>query len=208
MPSLNLCWFGILASYLAAARTLPSIPIGKGGICYFVDANCGQDNWSGKVMVPMADGSDGPLRTIQVGYDRLRPGDTLYIREGLYRQTVRMYKAGSEFTSIVMKAFPGDEGRVILSGADMVTNWYRCTDPCSCCGNPSWRNIYYTDLDMDVRQVFQNGIRLRPSRYPEHGWLYPTSVLPDEARTVFYNVKLGLPDGYLDGSTCNIRTAA
>lgn len=62
-----------------------------------------------------SDGSQGaPLRTIQVGVDRAKAGDIVYINAGTYYETVKMNVAGQSGKPIVLSAAPGALGLVRL----------------------------------------------------------------------------------------------
>ena len=154
------------------------------------------------------DGSDGnpgtearPWKTIGRGVQSLQPGDTLLIKAGTYRETVTMHRSGTQANPIRIRAYPGDEGKVIINAAEPVTNWRKCTGPGDCAGNPYWENIYVADVAalvqshpdsaFAVRQVFQHGELLKRSRYPDRGWSYPTSV-PDQ-QTVFTDSSVSKP---------------
>src|SRR5688572_9177940 len=86
-----------------------------------------------------SDGSAGtslsaPFRTIQRAANVAEPGDTVLIRAGTYRETVRPARSGNSFERISFKNYNGE--RVVVSGADVVSNWshhddavYRATQP-------------------------------------------------------------------------------
>lgn len=62
-----------------------------------------------------------PWRTIQHGVDGLKPGDTLLIGAGLYRERVELKAGGTEKSPITISAMPG--AHVVVSGADRLTGW-------------------------------------------------------------------------------------
>ena len=66
-----------------------------------------------------------PWKTIGRGTQSLQPGDTLLIRAGTYRETVILRRSGTEAEPIRIRAYPGDEGKVIINAAEPVTNWRR-----------------------------------------------------------------------------------
>ncbi|MEE9366387.1 MAG: right-handed parallel beta-helix repeat-containing protein, partial [Dehalococcoidales bacterium] len=167
-----------------------------------------------------SDGNPGtearPWKTIGRGVQSLQPGDTLLIKAGTYRETVILHRSGTQANPIRIRAYPGDEGKVIINAAEPVTNWRKCTGPGDCAGNPYWEHIYVADVAalvqshpdsaFAIRQVFQHGELLNRSRYPDRGWSYPTSV-PDQ-QTVFTDSSVSKPDRYFNGSVCHIKTAA
>ncbi|HRJ73907.1 MAG TPA: hypothetical protein PLS03_16910, partial [Terrimicrobiaceae bacterium] len=67
---------------------------------YFVDARTGDD---------AADGAkDRPWRTIQHAMDRLRPGDTLYLRAGTYFENVYCSIQGTAEKPVTIRSYPGE----------------------------------------------------------------------------------------------------
>ena len=68
--------------------------------------------------VALATGTEErPWRTIQRGVDALKPGDTLLIGPGTYRERVEIKRGGSSPSSpVTIAALPG--ARVVVSGAD------------------------------------------------------------------------------------------
>jgi len=80
------------------------------------------------VAVTGDDAHDGtaaaPLRSIQRAADRARPGDTVTVHAGVYRESVRPPRGGeSDSKRIVYRAAPGE--RVEIKGSEVVTNWTR-----------------------------------------------------------------------------------
>ena len=70
------------------------------GPAYYVDSKKGDD---------ANDGSrDNPWKTIQHGVNHLEPGDTLYLREGIYHESVYLTKSGKEGAPILIAAYPGE----------------------------------------------------------------------------------------------------
>ncbi len=168
-----------------------------------------------------------PWKTIGKATGLVRPGDTVYIKAGVYRETIVLSKSGTSTTAytrdgwvtttspITIAAYPGHEGKVIINAAEPVTNWRKCTGPQDCAGNPNWSHIYWADVaglvaahpdqDFAIRQVFQNGQRLPRSRFPDTGWSYPTTVV--NPKTTFSDSTLSMPEGYFNGAVCHIKTA-
>jgi parallel beta-helix repeat protein len=168
-----------------------------------------------------------PWKTIGKATGLLQPGDTVYIKAGVYRETIVLSRSGTSTTAytrdgwvtttspITIAAYPGHEGKVIINAAEPVTNWRKCTGPQDCAGNPNWSHIYWADVaglvaahpdqDFAIRQVFQHGERLPRSRYPDTRWSYPTTVV--DPRTTFSDSTLSKPAGYFNGAVCHIKTA-
>ena len=64
---------------------------------------------------------DEPFRTIQKAATVALAGYTVYIRGGIYRETVTPANQGTAEAPIVFQAYNGEE--VIISGGDLVTGW-------------------------------------------------------------------------------------
>jgi len=176
---------------------------------YYVDAGHG----AARDTNPGTDAQ--PFKTISKATPQLQPGDTLYVKAGIYRETILLTKSGTPTNPITIGAYPGHEGKVIINAAEPVMRWHKCTGPDECAGNPYWEHIYVTDVVAQVqshpddafaiRQVFQNGQRLKRSRYPNEGWNYPSRIL--DRRTIFSDSSLSKPAGYFTGAVCHIKTA-
>lgn len=72
-----------------------------------------------------ADGSAGaPLRTIGRAAELVRPGGTVRVHEGVYREWVRPRHGGfSESRRVTFEAAPGEH--VVITGSEPVTDWQR-----------------------------------------------------------------------------------
>jgi len=156
-----------------------------------------------------------PWKTIGKATGLLRPGDTVLVRAGVYRELVILSQSGTAASPITIAAYPGDEGKVIINAAEPVTRWRKCASADECSGNPNWSHIYYADVanavaahpdkDFAIRQVFQNGELLPRSRYPDTRWSYPTTV--SNPKTTFSDSTLSKPAGYFNGAVCHIKIA-
>ncbi len=156
-----------------------------------------------------------PWKTIGKATGLLKPGDTVFVKAGVYRELVILSKSGTATQPITIAAFPGDEGKAIINAAEPVKTWYKCTGPDECNGNPNWSHIYWADVaslvaahpdtNFAVRQVFQHGQRLPRSRYPDTRWSYPTTVT--DPKTTFSDGTLSKPAGYFNDAVCHIKTA-
>ena len=117
---------------------------------YYVDINSG-NNSSG-------DGSIGsPWETIQYAADQMASADICWIREGIYREKVTP-KDGQTFQAY------SDE-KVVLSGCDIVSSEWSVHDG----------EIYKTNIETKVLQLFTDGVRVNIARYPnEDGNMFTT----------------------------------
>jgi hypothetical protein len=89
-------------------RPLPEVSkraLGK-TLGFFVDPLQGRDDAAGN--------AKAPWRTINRALEHLSPGDTLYLRGGIYREQVYCAIAGKPGAPITIRAYPGE--RVIIDG--------------------------------------------------------------------------------------------
>jgi len=117
---------------------------------YHVDGGAGQDANDGRT-------ESTAWATIQRAADVLQPGQTVCIRAGVYRETVRPPRGGQPGARITFRAAPGDDGRVVISGADPLTGWVAD-------GN-DWRWDWSPGSDWDVQADGSFGL----IRDPNHG---------------------------------------
>ena len=115
---------------------------------YYVATN-GSDNSAGTL--------DDPFRTIQEAADRAGPGDTVFIRGGTYRETVRPSRSGSAGAPVTFRPY-GNES-VTVSGADVVSGWSD-HDGKVYQARQSW------DLGAGENQVFVDGRMMIEARWP------------------------------------------
>ncbi len=94
------------------------------------------------------DGDDGnpglryrPFRTISRAVSSVQPGDTVLIRKGIYRESVKIKTDGRADARIIIKNYPGE--KPVIDGSEPITGWRRCTSARDCDGNDHWANIYY-----------------------------------------------------------------
>ena len=104
-----------------------------------------------------ADGSAGtPYRTVAEGLKTAGPGDTVVVRAGLYRESVRV-PGGEAGRPVTLKAAPGE--RVILSGAVAVSGW-----------KPKGEGVYTALLDFRPERLLLGRETLPVARMPDDGW--------------------------------------
>src|ERR1035437_9563334 len=70
--------------------------------------------------------SNQPWRTITHAAEKVRAGDLVVIRSGLYRERVVVETGGRPGAPIRFEAAPGEQ--VVLTGADQFVDWRRKTD--------------------------------------------------------------------------------
>lgn len=98
-----------LAQFASAAELLPMRPLPEpsarplshgDGRAFFVDAQTGQDSAAGS--------ETEPWRTINHAASRLAAGDTLYLRSGVYYESVDLLRSGIEGRPITIRSYPGE----------------------------------------------------------------------------------------------------
>ena len=66
---------------------------------------------------------DQPFKTLGRAVQGLRPGITLIIKAGIYREVLSLSTDGTADNPIVVRAYPGDEGNVVIRGSDVIKGW-------------------------------------------------------------------------------------
>jgi len=117
---------------------------------YYV-SNTGADNAPGTEPRPFA--------TLGKACSVLQPGDTCYLRGGVYREVLRPVRSGKPGKPIIFTKYRDE--RVILSGADPIAGWRREAD-----------GVYSAPMPWtmpDGNQVFFNGEMLVEACWPNPG---------------------------------------
>lgn len=131
---------------------------GAKGADFYVSPD-GNDKWSGRLPVSRSDGGDGPLATLKRACEVVGPGDTCFIRKGVYRETLRPARSGKSAQIITFRNYKDE--RAIISGADRVTGW-----------QPGPAGVYTAVISWDLKdrnQLFANGRILTEARWPDIG---------------------------------------
>jgi len=92
--------------WLACWAALPTLAVGT----EYAVAPGGSDDAPGTL--------DAPLRTIQKAADVMEPGDTCYVRAGVYHESVELRRSGRPDAPIRFAAYPGEV--VVLDGAELI----------------------------------------------------------------------------------------
>jgi hypothetical protein len=93
-----------------------------------------------------------PWCTAIKGFSSAKPGDTVYFRQGVYRQSETIgewyfSKEADENHRLTFKGYQGEE--VIITPQKLRNDpsyWTQCISQADCDNNPNWENIYSTDL--------------------------------------------------------------
>ncbi len=111
-----------------------------------------------------------PWQTITKAAASLVPGDTVLVKPSVYREGVVLRVSGEEGKPITFRALRSrPEERVVLSGADVVSGWERCTEQIAH-GNPNHARICYADIDWTPTRLVEDGATLPTAREPNEGW--------------------------------------
>ena len=139
-----------------------------------------------------------PFRTIQRAANVARPGDTVLVRGGTYRETVKPAHSGKASARITFK--PYDNEPVTISGADVVSGWDSHK-------GPVYKARQTWDLGPGANQVFIDGQMLTEARWPNTSLdvSRPTKASADRfAGGTLYDSALTQPDGTWDGATIHL----
>ena len=105
-----------VASCLRVATVLTPLALLHGGELYV--ATNGDDKAAGTL--------DAPFQTIQRAFDQAGPGDTIFLREGTYREQVSLTgKSGTEGAPITLTPFQKE--KPVISGLDVLKLEWRAT---------------------------------------------------------------------------------
>ena len=141
---------------LLVAMTFPLF-----GATYYVDFDGGDNQADGLSPQTAWKHSPGDRNaTDNPGAVDLQPGDTIVFKGGVaYFGEIQLSVSGSEGKPITLDgntAGTFGQGRAILDGARMITDWNRCASAEQVEGNPKWREIRYADLDVDLASNFNH----------------------------------------------------
>ncbi|MCX6182789.1 MAG: right-handed parallel beta-helix repeat-containing protein [Bacteroidetes bacterium] len=133
--------------------------------------------------------------SITAAIQKLSPGDTLFLRGGIYREAVKILNSGEEDLPLVIKAFPGE--KVVLTGTEEIKKWEKVRE-----------NYYKAFCPKEVLQLFNNNKMLMPARWPnidsafdKKGWV-PMLTGKDSAMFIGYS----WPKNYWNGALCFAST--
>jgi hypothetical protein len=125
---------------------------------FFVSPD-GNDKWSGRFPTARADKTDGPLATLNRACQLAGPGDTCFVRKGVYREILRPARSGKPAAPITFWNYRNEQA--VISGADRVAGWKRQ-------GN----DVYTADISWNLKdqnQLFADGRILTEARWPDIG---------------------------------------
>lgn len=131
------------------------------------------DLWVDQAAPPGGNGSPtAPFPTIQQAPKAARPGETVTIRKGVYREVLTISLSGTAEHPAVLRAAPGD--RVILSGFAEIKGW-----------KPATGGVYTAEIEGRISDLYV-GLRPQPvSRWPDLSQPMRHLVNPDEKSGLF-----------------------
>lgn len=91
---------------------------------------------------------DAPLKTLGAGLRLAKPGTTVRVAEGVYRESLELTVSGTPDAPLLIEARPGE--RVVLRGADPITGWQPGGAPSS--------GVWMATIDWMPVMVFVNGV--------------------------------------------------
>jgi len=172
----------------------------------------GDDSWSGTLASANKKQTDGPFRTLrraQAASDSSNLPVTLYLRGGIYPVQQTLFFSEKKKKSIVWAAYQGEEVR--LTGGVALTNFQPLQDEKilhRLHANVRHRVVVsdlsalgitrYSDPPLRMN-LYYNGKRMQPARYPNQDWLLIADV-PQHGQQLFHPgdykvIKFGLPAG-------------
>ena len=169
----------VVNALLAGFPALAVEPSAASGLYVAVDGN---DQWSGTLAAPNAQGTDGPVATLTCARNVLRslrakgpltPGFAVNVREGRYYLQEPLVLTAKDSGTLeqptVFQAVPGEHP--VLSGGRVLTNW-----------KPYQGKILKCELRPDAkhgrwkfRTLYANGRRLTRARFPNLNPQEPTN---------------------------------
>jgi len=151
---------------------------------YYVDPDDGDDNDSG--------GTGDPCATLGHAVSLAGFGDTIILRDGIYREYVSLSSSGYAGSPITIR--PDDGASPILSGATEVTSWTQCT-LADAGNNPNYASIYYADIPGKPVAMYEDNAPLTMARTE---WRHPADG--GSGTTLYDPTNITEPDGYWEGA--------
>ena len=121
---------------------------------YFVSPD-GSDENSGTI--------DSPFKTVQKCADIVQSGETCWLREGIYRESVQPKSSGTEEKPITFAAFKDE--KVTVSGTEPIERWTPYQDS-TFRTKVSLPVANYSDTGFLANQVFVDGEMMPEARFP------------------------------------------
>lgn len=141
-----------------------------------------------------------PFKTIQKAADIMLAGETCFIMNGEYRETVSPVNNGTSDNPIIFTNYNNE--RVVILGSDTVSAWI-----------PYQNGIYKVYVPDTISQLFVNKRRAYPARYPDYSGedMYNTSdwnPVTAEVNGDAFLQGMNKPENYWVGGYCKILTGS
>lgn len=130
---------------------------------YYVDFHAGDNGANGQS--PQSAWKHAPGDSNATGAPAevaLAAGDTVIFKGGVaYHGSIRLTASGTADQPITLDgntAGTFGEGRAIIDGGQVITDWQQVASAEQVGGNPRWRDIFHADIDLDITSnVSQDG---------------------------------------------------
>ncbi len=201
----------VVLSWFVLCLVCPALSPASSGSNDFFISPAGNDSWSGQLSSPNRSGTDGPFRTFTGARDALRAlktkgllggGANVNIRRGIYPFDGTFFltaaDSGTGSGPIVWRAYRNE--KVYVSGGRKVADFRPVIDPAvrGRLGAAARSHVLVADIKAqgitdygEIRQkggppmeLFVNGKRMTPARYPNEGWLRIADV-PQNGDTLY-----------------------
>jgi hypothetical protein len=125
--------------------------------------------WAGAAEIHVATTGDDagagtsakPFKTIQKAAEAAKPGDTVTVHAGTYRETVTPKASGTAEAPITFRPAKGE--KVLISGTEIISGWKKDADGSFSASVPAGQ---YVSVCNYADQIFVNGVMLLQARYP------------------------------------------
>lgn len=150
MESKRLMSLAVAVALIAAAVYAPAPKSAAAATSYYVSPS-GSDSAPGTLAAPFA--------TVQKCAEEAVAGDTCYLREGTYRETVAPGSSGTSSAPITLAAYEDEE--VTISGTDVISGGWSVHS-----GNVYKTTAMHWDMGLGLNQIFVNGVMVNEARWP------------------------------------------
>ena len=148
------------------------------GPAFFVDAKNGKDSQDGS--------KDQPWQSLQHAVKQLKPGDTLYMRGGIYREHAVVTCQGTTEKPITIRSFPGELAIVDGGLSEFYDSPETAWEPVPDGAKGEYRSVKtYPDLGGRIDSTNVLG-HFADSMVPLHGYRFPVDLRAD---TMYWTLK-------------------
>ncbi len=132
---------------------------------HFYISTKGNDNWSGRLLEPNSDNSDGPLATLDGARIKLRE----HIKNGLSAPLTVLIRGGEYILDSTTVFGPEDSGKSeypiyyraypnetpVFTGGKKLDNWEKCNDDPQGVSDKAKDNLWFCEIPEDQKSVWQ-----------------------------------------------------